>query len=119
VQICGAGCTTEDGEEECHDKPIDTLVDVPEESCDLNPQKTCRLQTKLVPKLKPTAECTIIPREVCTLKFSTPREVSKPLVSDWCLDESETERDQTYEESNSQAPPITLPPPTTPGYGFI
>ena len=35
------------GEEECHDKEIDTLVDVPEEQCDLNPQTTCRFQTKL------------------------------------------------------------------------
>ena len=40
VEICGAGCVTEEGPEECHDKQIDSLVDVPEEVCDLNPQKT-------------------------------------------------------------------------------
>ena len=34
---------TEEGPEECHDKEIETLIDVPEEVCDLNPQKTCRL----------------------------------------------------------------------------
>ena len=33
VEICGAGCTLEEGEEECHDKVIASLVDVPEEVC--------------------------------------------------------------------------------------
>ena len=46
VEICGRGCQYEDGEEECHQKQIDSLVDVPEEICDLNPQKTCHLVTK-------------------------------------------------------------------------
>ena len=31
VELCGAGCSVEEGDEECHDKEIDTLVDVPEE----------------------------------------------------------------------------------------
>ena len=31
VELCGAGCKVEEGEEECHDKEVDTLVDVPEE----------------------------------------------------------------------------------------
>ena len=39
VEICGAGCSYEEGEEECHDTTIATVVDVPEEVCDLNPQK--------------------------------------------------------------------------------
>ena len=34
VELCGAGCKVEEGEEECHDKEIDTLVDVPEEVSD-------------------------------------------------------------------------------------
>ena len=63
VEICGAGCTFEEGEEECHDKVITSLVDVPEEVCDLNPQQTCRLVTKLVPRLSPKHECTIVPKE--------------------------------------------------------
>merc|ERR1711970_691140 len=79
VEICGAGCVFEEGPEECHDKTIASLVDVPEEQCDLNPQKTCRLQTKLVPQLAPKHECTIVPKETCLLKFSQPRQVPKPL----------------------------------------
>merc|ERR1719295_2353038 len=59
IEICGAGCVTEEGPEECHDKTVTSLIDIPEEVCDLNPQKTCRFQTKLVPKLKPTHECTV------------------------------------------------------------
>ena len=39
VEICGAGCSYEEGEEECHDTTLATVVDVPEEVCDLNPQK--------------------------------------------------------------------------------
>ena len=74
--------------EECHNKDIDSLIDVPEEICDLNPQKTCRLATKLVPRLKPKHECTIIPQEVCNLKFTSPRTEKKPLKSEWCLDDS-------------------------------
>ena len=31
VELCGAGCKVEEGDEECHDKEVDTLVDVPEE----------------------------------------------------------------------------------------
>ena len=87
VEICGAGCVTEEGPEECHDKQIDTLVDVPEEVCDLNPQKTCRLVTKLVPSLDPKEECTTVPKETCNLRFSQPSLERKPLRTEWCLDE--------------------------------
>ena len=64
VEICGAGCTTEEGPEECHNKEVDTVIDVPEEICDLNPQKTCRFATKLVPRLKPKHECTTFPKVI-------------------------------------------------------
>jgi len=98
VEICGAGCTTEEGPEECHNKEISALVDIPEEVCDLNPQTTCRLTTKLVPRLKPKHECTTIPQEVCNLKFSSPRIEKKPLRSEWCLDESPVQPDEIYPE---------------------
>ena len=39
VEICGAGCSYEEGDEKCHDKTLATVVEVPEEICDLNPQK--------------------------------------------------------------------------------
>jgi hypothetical protein len=107
VEVCGAGCVTEEGPEECHDKPVTSLVDVPEETCDLNPQKTCRLQTKLVPKLKPTAECTVIPQETCNLKFSTPQQVDKPLKTKWCLDPTPPAPGEQYDEANALGAPLS------------
>ena len=87
LEICGAGCTYEDGEEECHVKTVTTVISVPEEVCDLNPQKTCRLSTKLVPKLEPVRECTTVPKETCRMVFKAPEVVKKPLTTIWCLDQ--------------------------------
>ena len=106
----------EEGKEECHEKVVASLVDVPQEVCDLNPVKTCRFATKLVPHLSPTHQCTLVPREVCVLKYSTPRQVSKPLISKWCLDTSEdpTTGDTTGESSEeSQAIGEAGPGPNT------
>ena len=85
VEICGAGCVFEEGDEDCHDKVVTSVVELPEETCDLNPQEICQFVTKLVPKLTPVHECTIVPKETCLLKFSTPRQVEKDLQTRWCL----------------------------------
>ncbi|CAB4054160.1 unnamed protein product [Lepeophtheirus salmonis] len=106
IEICGAGCVTEEGPQECHDKTITSLIDVPEEVCDLNPQKTCRFQTKLVPKLKPKHECTTFPQEVCNLKFSQPQKVDKPLRTKWCLDPTPAAPGETYDEDNALGAPL-------------
>ena len=39
VEICGAGCNFVEGEEVCRDSVVAAVVEVPEEVCDLNPQK--------------------------------------------------------------------------------
>ena len=125
TELCGAGCSYQEGPEECHDKVLTSLVDVPQEVCDLNPQKTCRFTTKLVPKLKPEHECTIVPKETCVLKFSTPREVRKPLLTKWCLDPQDPPPGESYEEENAFAPVLSsgsapqsygVPPPASPDY---
>ena len=41
------------------------IVSKPKEECDLEPQKSCRFITKMVPHLKPTEECVEVPQEVC------------------------------------------------------
>merc|ERR1719431_2060007 len=82
VEICGAGCTYEEGPQECHDKVIASLVDVPEEVCDLNPQKTC------------------------TLKFSQPRQVPKPLITRWCLDPTPAAPGESYDETEALGAPL-------------
>ena len=135
VEICGAGCVFQEGAEECHDKVIASLVDVPEEVCDLNPQKTCRFITRLVPRLKPEHQCTIIPKETCTLKFTQPKQVPKPLLTKWCLDPTPAAPGDSYEEtpdtppvlqpedpisdSGSKPEPATTEPPLLPEYEAI
>merc|ERR1712038_282618 len=106
VEICGAGCVLADGDEECHDKVLTSLVDVPEEVRDLNPQKTCRYVTKLVPRLKPEHQCTIVPKETCTLKFSQPEQVAVPLQTKWCLDETPAAPGESYDEANALGEPL-------------
>ena len=107
VEICGAGCEYQEGAEECHDKITASVVDVPEEICELNPQKTCRFVTKLVPKLSPIHECTIVPKETCTLKFTQPQQVEQDLPTRWCLDPTPARSGESYEESNSVGLPIS------------
>jgi hypothetical protein len=116
IEVCGAGCVVEEGPEECHEKELTNLIDVPEEVCDLNPQKTCRLQTRLVPSLKPQHECTIIPQEVCNLKFTSPTLKKKPLLTKWCLDDTPSPPDETYDEINARAEPISAASSYQPQY---
>ena len=63
-------------------------MDLPEESCSLNPQETCRTVTRLVPSLRPKQECNTIPKETCTLKFTQPKQIQKPPRTEWCLEDS-------------------------------
>jgi hypothetical protein len=100
VEICGPGCTYQDGVEECHDKVVASVVDVPEEVCDLNPQETCRFTTKLVPKLEPVQECTEVMKETCQLSFTKPKTIKKPLQTKWCLDVSDIAVEEAEKSSN-------------------
>ena len=92
VEICGQGCITREGEEECFEEEIDSLVDVPEEYCDIIPHKSCHHVTKLVPSLKPTQECSIVPKEICNMNFGQKKIVKKPLRTEWCLDRNMIEK---------------------------
>ena len=106
VEICGAGCVFAEGDEECHDKVITSVVDVPEEVCDLNPQKICKFITKLVPRLSPEHQCTIVPKETCHLKFTTPKQVDRPLATKWCLDPTAAAPGESYDEENALGAPL-------------
>jgi len=84
-EICApAGCGFKEGEEECYDKTQTVVQDAPKEQCSLEPQRTCKHVTKLVPKLEPTEECVDVPKEVCTRSRTNPRKVKKPVVKKWC-----------------------------------
>merc|ERR1712189_48040 len=84
-ELCApAGCGFKQGAEECYDKTQTVVQDSPKEECSLEPQRTCRHVTKLVPKLEPTEECVDVPKEVCTRSRTNPRKVKKPVVKKWC-----------------------------------
>ena len=106
IEICGAGCTYEEGPEECHDKVTATLVDVPEEVCDLNPQKTCRFTTKLVPKLSPKHQCTTVPKETCQIRYTQPQQQAQDIVTRWCLDPAPANPGDSYDEDSALADPL-------------
>ena len=51
-----------------------------------------------MPKLAPKHECTIVPQEICNLKFSQPRQVPKPLQTRWGLDATPAAPGELYDE---------------------
>merc|ERR1712058_53661 len=84
-ELCApAGCGFKEGNEECFDKVQTVVQGAPKEQCSLEPQRTCKHVTKLVPKLEPTEECVDVPKEVCTRSRTNPRKVKKPVVKKWC-----------------------------------
>ena len=84
-ELCApAGCGFKEGREECYEKTQTVVQDAPKEQCTLEPQRTCKHVTKLVPKLEPTEECVDVPKEVCTRSRTNPRKVKKPVVKKWC-----------------------------------
>ena len=84
--MCGAGCRTTEGAEECREEEVDTLQEVPQEICDIIPHKICQPVTRLVPALKPSQECAMVPSEVCTMNYDKKKVVRKPLRTEWCLE---------------------------------
>jgi len=83
-EVCGPGTTQVPGAEECFDRKETVIQEVPNETCNLEPQKECKHVTKLVPLLKPREECVDIPKEVCSRSRTNPRKVQKPVVKKWC-----------------------------------
>ena len=51
---------------ECHNKMKDVIITNPVEECHMEPHKTCRVVTKLVPGLKAVQECLDVPKEICS-----------------------------------------------------
>merc|ERR1719341_2329897 len=56
-EVCGkGGYSFKEGAKECYNKVQIVVQDAPKEQCNLEPQRTCKHVTKLVPKLEPTKE---------------------------------------------------------------
>jgi len=96
INLCGdVSCKLVPGAQECHNKTTASLMDQPEEHCDLFPQKTCQHKTSLVPRLKPESQCTIVPKEVCNIKYVNIRVEKVPFKTLWCTEEEDIE---TFED---------------------
>merc|ERR1711892_1032550 len=79
------GCGVKEGPVQCQDKVKTVIVDSPIEECDMEPLRTCKHVTKLVPKLEATQECVDVPKEICARSKVNPRRVKKPSIQKWCF----------------------------------
>ena len=61
------------------------VVDNPVEDCEMDPIRTCKFVTKLVPKLTAKETCMDVPKEICSKSRGNPRRVKKPLIKTWCF----------------------------------
>ena len=57
----------------------------PVENCDMEPLRTCKHVTKLVPKLDTVQDCVDVPKEICARSKVNPRRVKKPSIQKWCF----------------------------------
>jgi hypothetical protein len=84
-------CAIAEGPVQCRDKVQTVVVDNPLEECDMEPIRTCKHVTKLVPHLVASQECVDVPKEICARSKINPRRVQKPAIQKWCytIDKSE------------------------------
>ena len=72
----------------CENQVKAVIVSKPKEECDLEPQKSCRFITKMVPHLLPTEECVQVPQEVCGVSKIKPVKKQRPAIQLYCTDET-------------------------------
>jgi len=71
LTLCSsARCRLEEGAKECHNISEAVFSEIPEETCDLIPQKACKGVWELTPFLSPMEKCENVPKEVCTFQKS-------------------------------------------------
>jgi len=78
------GCGFRNGSIECHNKVKTIVVENPVETCEMEPVRSCKHVTKLVPKLVPVEECADVPKEICARSKTNPRKIKKPVIKKWC-----------------------------------
>lgn len=89
-QVCGPGpCPLEKVEPVCRQETKTITQDVPEETCELSPQKVCQFVTIMIPRLEPKEECVQVPKEICARQKRNPRTIKKPVIKKWCYVPSE------------------------------
>ena len=68
------------------------VQEIPEEECNLVPQKSCSKVVKIVPSLVPKESCIDVPKEVCINARVNPRKIWKPVIKVWCGNTTEQVR---------------------------
>jgi len=85
------GCGVKEGPVTCQEKVKTVISDNPVEDCDMEPLRTCKHITKLVPKLESVQECVDVPKEICARSKINPKKVQKPSIQKWCFTPSPTQ----------------------------
>jgi len=88
------------GVKECQDKVKTVVIDNPVEQCDMEPIRTCKHVTKLVPKLASAQDCIDVPKEICARSKVNPRKVKKPSIQKWCYTPDRKDSDPACECKN-------------------
>ena len=84
-KICAPdNCKMVPGKEQCNEKMLVSTIQSPSEICDLQPQKHCRLITRLTPHLVTKQVCRKVPKEVCHMALTKPHSIKKPMTMKWC-----------------------------------
>jgi len=68
-------CRVVEGDEECQDELIENTVNIPVETCSLQPEEVCKNVTVSLPQLVASETCREVPRAVCQTVFTNPRTV--------------------------------------------
>ena len=102
-------CEYVEGSEECYDKTVAVVNDVPEESCDLVPNQTCKGVYRLMPYLEPTQQCKEVPKEICSFGFKPAVPGEKPLITKWCYDQSQGDLSKESLSNKLEGPPELSP----------
>merc|ERR1712038_1030840 len=85
-QICAEDhCQVVEGEPECYERTVENIVEVPEETCSLEPTTECKNETISIPNLIPEEKCRSVPKEVCQWVFLNPKTVKKTELVKYCL----------------------------------
>ena len=85
------------------------VVAKPVEECDLEPQKTCRHVTKLVPYLRAVEECVDVPQEVCGVSRVDPVKKKRPSIQWWCIDPETPQPEENITAITTTPPPLGRP----------
>jgi len=104
-QICAQeSCSFVEGELECREATIENTIEVPEETCTMDPQVECKNVTASVPQLIPEEICRSVPKEVCQAVFLEPKTLKSTVMVKYCMNQDNglPEREEGREDPRAQ-----------------